>query len=571
MTYELGISLEAFAQSLGAAPEPEPEPEPSRSGRGGSAGRAGARDVPRGARGIAQAGAGRVTGSTTEWRDADKQSIDAWLNLHLIARRMPAGEDSRVLADVALARVIPLAAELPEDLPFVGVHAPTKPSATVIEPWIEQVEELGGTPESGTLLATGVELGLLGVDRRIDERAAAVIVAGFELDTVQGALDRDRAPGTARPADRLDRRAARGHGRHRPGLAALLRELCKNDQALAALKRTAMAHPSLAVMSVYLWAVVDRYPDRRGQSAKTLLMLDSHAVSDVRALWGDDGPQTKEEHAELLRVFHDAERRPPELDVKRASALLMEESIEAPDKGDPLALALRGLPNHLELPAYCAWYASARRPGSTHRFDAWGRVAARALAPNHDVPPLRSEELLTIVARELVSPQTLEGYFDAIERLREAAGAKRFDEAMTFALDQRAARRRGPARAARRHVQHLGEGPERHRPQPPRRGPRAGRPPVSPRRRRDPLAPRPAPPGRVGRVHRPPQQQVAALPPTPAFACPMMRGSCCASWTASSPRSCCTWPRSSASPRRSTRAEDRRRARGRTARRRATP
>ena len=81
---------------------------------------------------------------------------------------------------------------------------------------------------------------------------------------------------------------------------------------------------------------------------------------------------------------------------------------------------MRTGPVDLELPAYCAWYASARRPGSTHRFDAWGRVAARALAPNHDVPPLRSEELLTIVARELVSPQTLEGYFDAIERLREA-------------------------------------------------------------------------------------------------------------------------------------------------------
>ncbi|MDA0170688.1 hypothetical protein OJ998_16420 [Solirubrobacter taibaiensis] len=372
--------------------------------------------------------------STTEWRDADKKSIDAWLNLHLLARRMPAGEDSRVLADAALARVIPLAAELPEDVPFVGVHAPTKPSAGVIEPWIELVEELSGTPESGTLLATGVELGLLGADRRIDERAAAVIAEGFELDTVQGALTEIGRQALLDPligsiAEQLAETVANDLTR-RP----LLRELCKNDQALVALKRTATAHPSLAVMSVYLWAVVDRYPDRRGQSAKTLLMLDPHAVGDVRALWGDDGPQTKEEHAELLRVFHDAERRPPELDVKRASALLMEESIEAPDKGDPLALALRGLPNHLELPAYCAWYASARRPGSTHRFDAWGRVAARALAPNHEVPPLRSEELLTIVAHELVSPQTLEGYFDAIERLREATGTKRFDEAMTFAL-----------------------------------------------------------------------------------------------------------------------------------------
>jgi len=114
-----------------------------------------------------------------EWRDADRKSIDAWLNLHLLARRMPAGEDSRVLADAALARILPLVAELPEDLPFVGAHAPTKPSAAVIEPWIAQVEEASGTPESGTLLAAGVELGLLGVDRRIDVRAAAVIVEGF--------------------------------------------------------------------------------------------------------------------------------------------------------------------------------------------------------------------------------------------------------------------------------------------------------------------------------------------------------------------------------------------------------
>jgi hypothetical protein len=129
-----------------------------------------------------------VTSSTTEWRDADKRSIGAWLNLHLLARRMPEGEDSRVLAEAALTRILPLVAELPEDLPFVGAHAPTKPSASVIEPWIEQVEEASGTPESGTLLAAGVELGLLGVEPRIDERAAAVIVEGIELDTVQGAL-----------------------------------------------------------------------------------------------------------------------------------------------------------------------------------------------------------------------------------------------------------------------------------------------------------------------------------------------------------------------------------------------
>jgi hypothetical protein len=373
--------------------------------------------------------------TVADWREADREAVDAWLNLHLIARRLPADAHSAALAEAALAHILPLTAELPEELPFVGVHAPTKPSGRTLEPWIEQVEAARGTPESGTLLAHGVELGLLGLDETVDERAAAVIVEGFELETVQAAMTEigrqallDPLVGTVAEllADTVDADLGR-----RP----LLRELCRrNDQALLALKERATGAPSLAVMSVYLWAVVDRYPERRAQSAKTLLMVDPHAVGDVRALWGEDGPQTREEYAELFRVFHDAERRPPELDVKHASALLMEHSLEDVDKGDPLALALRGLPNHLELPAYCAWYAAARRPGPTHRFDAWGRIATRGLAPHHDVPPLRNEELLQIVATELVSPRTLDGYFEALERLREAAGAQRFDEALVFAL-----------------------------------------------------------------------------------------------------------------------------------------
>ncbi|MBE2317072.1 hypothetical protein DVA67_013910 [Solirubrobacter sp. CPCC 204708] len=373
--------------------------------------------------------------TTAEWQQADREALPAWLDLHGQARRMPAGADSRLLAETALAHVLPLLDELPEDVPFVGVHAPTKPSAQTLEPWLEQVEAARGTPESGTLLAAGVELGLLGVDPDADARAAAVIVEGFELDTVQHALTEIGRQALLDPligsvAEQLADRVATD-----VSLRPRLRELCQNDAAIVALKQRATAHPSLAVMSVYLWAVVDRYPERRAQSAKTLLMLDPHAVADVRALWGEDGPSTKDEYAELLRVFHDAERRPPELDVKRAQALLMEQPLDGElDKGDPLALALRGLPNHLELPAYCAWYAAARRPGPTHRFDAWGRIAARALAPTHDVPPLRAEELLQIVARELVSPQTLDGYFDAIERLRDATGHQRFDEALAFAL-----------------------------------------------------------------------------------------------------------------------------------------
>ncbi|RKQ92527.1 hypothetical protein C8N24_2377 [Solirubrobacter pauli] len=373
------------------------------------------------------------------WEDAHRASLDAWLELHQVARRLPATADSALLADTALEHVVPLAQELPGELPFVGVHAPTKPSPAALAPWIDQLEQAAGTPEAGTVLAAGVELGLLGIDSDTDDRAAAVIVADYEHETVQAAVREIGKqalldPLIAKVAERLADAVTTDLDR-RP----LLRELCKNDQALIALKHRATSSPSLAVMSVYLWAVVDRYPERRPQSAKTLLLLDQHAVGDVRALWGDDGPQTKEDVAELLKVFHDAERRPPELDVKHASALLMEAPLAEVDPADPLALALRGVPHHLELPAYCAWYAAARRPGPTHRFDAWARFAARALAPSHDVPPARAHELLEIVANELIEPQIVDGYFDAIERIRAAAGEPSFDQTLVYALTNRLA------------------------------------------------------------------------------------------------------------------------------------
>lgn len=371
-----------------------------------------------------------------EWLEADREALGGWLALHQAARRLPATEDSKLLAETTLIHVLPLATELPEDLPFVGAHATTKPAGETLEPWIEQVERASTTPESGTLLAAGAELGLLGLSPAVDDRAAKVIIDGFELDSIQAALTEIGRqalldPLVAKVAEQLADTVAEDLDR-RP----LLRTLCKNDQALLALKARATASPNFAVMSVYLWAVVDRYPNRRVQSAKTLLMLDPHAVGDVRALWGNDGPTSREDFPELFRVFHDAGRRPPELDIKHAGALLMEDSLDKPDKSDPLALALRSLDNHQDLAPYCAWYASARRPGPTHRFDAWGRIAARGLAPSHEVPELRQEELLQIVARELVSPQTLDGYFDAIERLRGAVGEPRFDAALTYQLTE---------------------------------------------------------------------------------------------------------------------------------------
>jgi hypothetical protein len=162
-------------------------------------------------------------------------------------------------------------------------------------------------------------------------------------------------------------------------------------------------------------------------------MLDSSAGADVRALWGEDGPVAAEEHAALLSTYHDAERDPPEHDVRRALGSLMDTSLDDVDRGNPLALALRGLDGHLEMPAYCAWYAAARRPGAGQRLDAWARIVARALgASEDDVPLERATELIRLAAAEFIAPKTLDGYFEALGRLRRASSG--FDRALTQAL-----------------------------------------------------------------------------------------------------------------------------------------
>jgi hypothetical protein len=367
------------------------------------------------------------------WLEADREALDQWLELHVLARRLPADADSRALADAALAHIVPLVAELPPEPPFVGVHNPTKPAKETLEPWIAAVEHAVGTPESGRLLANGVELGLLGVDADVDRRAAEVVVDGIELPAIQAALEGITRQALLDPligtiAEQLAETIDQD-----PNRRAALRDLCRNPAAYAALGELAQGHPSLAVMSVYLWATVDRDPSRRPTAARTLLMLDSSAGADVRALWGEHGPLAAEEHAALLSTYHDAEREPPEHDVKRALESLMSTSLEDVDRGNPLALALRGLDRHLEMPAYCAWYAAARRPGAGQRLDAWARIVARGLtAPEDDVPYERATELLKLAAEEFVAPKTLDGYFEALGRLRRASND--FDTALTQAL-----------------------------------------------------------------------------------------------------------------------------------------
>jgi len=193
--------------------------------------------------------------------------LDQWLELHVFARRLHADPASRALADAALTHIVPLVAELPEEPPFVGVHNPTKPAKETIEPWIAAVEAAVGTPESGTLLANGVELGLLGVDQDVDRRAAAVLVDGFDLPTVKVAME-----GVMRQAllDPLVGKIAEELAEtidDDPERRTVLRELCRNPAAYAALGDLAQRHPSLAVMSVYLWATVDRDPSRRPSAA----------------------------------------------------------------------------------------------------------------------------------------------------------------------------------------------------------------------------------------------------------------------------------------------------------------
>ena len=174
-----------------------------------------------------------MTSSTTEWRDADKRSIEAWLE-PASARR---GGCRRARTrgcwprrrSRASSRWSPSSRRT---LPFVGVHAPTKPSAAVIEPWIERVEAAERHARERHAARGGRRARAARRRRRIDERAATVIVEGFELDTVQAAVTEIARQALLDPliasiAEQLADTVATDLSR-RP----LLRELCKNDQAL---------------------------------------------------------------------------------------------------------------------------------------------------------------------------------------------------------------------------------------------------------------------------------------------------------------------------------------------------
>ena len=233
--------------------------------------------------------------------------------------------------------------------------------------------------------------------------------------------------------------AARRDGRRRAGAADGAARRCAATRRRT--RRSASSrseHPSLAVMSVYLWATVDREPSRRPSAARTLLMLDAAPAPTSARCGASTGRSPPRSTPRCCSTYHDAEREPPEHDVERALESLMSASLDDVDRGNPLALALRGLPDHLDMPAYCAWYAAARRPGhgaAARRVGADRRprpervrgrraVRARRRADRRSPPPSSS------------SRRRSTGYFEALDRLRRAT--------------TRASTRRSPTRSATR-------------------------------------------------------------------------------------------------------------------------
>ncbi len=174
-------------------------------------------------------------------------------------------------------------------------------------------------------------------------------------------------------------------------------------------------------------------------------------------------------------MFHDAERRPPELDVKHASALLMEDSLDERRQGRPARARAARPP---EPPRAARRTARGTRPrAAPGRRTASTRGAGSRPArspPTTTSRRARAEELLTIVAGELVSPQTLDGYFEAVERLRAATG----EQALRRGDDATRSRTRShdaddPHELLAVTFSIWAKAPERHRPDPARRRARA--------------------------------------------------------------------------------------------------
>ncbi len=374
------------------------------------------------------AGQGRVSLAATTANElpadaaVDRVALGEWAALHRAARGLPADNDSRSLAETALARIVPFAGELPEDLPTVPPGTPTQPGIGNLAPWLSRVES-ATTAACAPLVRDGLRLGLVGVNAAVDRRLARALSDRLEDGGVQ------RVMGTIGDRPELEHivvavteavadRAATDDGARR-----LTRELARSSVARATLQRRAAEQPDdFERLAIWLRCEVDRDPSRRGWAALQLASpaTTDHDNAEIRGLWGPEGPCTAGDHVELLDAYLRGGGQPPFADARRALDELMRQPFRRAQATDALGATLNRCDQRVRgQPSFLAWWASVTKPGVIYPFATWAPAAASAIAADERrVPADRWDELCQSVCRDIIRQRSAPDYSAGVKALR---------------------------------------------------------------------------------------------------------------------------------------------------------
>lgn len=352
--------------------------------------------------------------------DGSGQDFDEWSQLYAAARRSDDPE-ATALVDTALGRLLPRLGDPPAELPEVDPASPAAPSAGVLVKWLGLVSEAAGSERLGPSLAAGARLGLIGCNTALDKELATPIAADFADPAVEAAYGQLARAGNARVVEGVVLKLAAEAGAGR-GLDLLLRA---GAEPMAREAVRANADGSADFESLAAWEMLRAGSDFSARAAAVSRLARRAETAGheaaIRGLFGDGGPTSPEEHAELLGGWEATGREAPVLDCERALDCLAELPFsDAEDVGE-LFRVLRTGPRVVRAdPEFAAWDLHFEAAPERQAFCDWAKAASRLR--DNGLTALREEELRALAARVAVRSLGEDDYSQGIEILLREMG-----------------------------------------------------------------------------------------------------------------------------------------------------
>jgi hypothetical protein len=323
---------------------------------------------------------GQLAGLAAELPPAggDPAAIRAWSGLHALARHSET-PDSVAITDESLRRVLGSLDGAPVELAEARAEWPTVPSPGVLAGWLKLVSGAVGTADLGPLLFAGARLGLIGCNTALDRGVADLIAAGFGDPQVRQAYERIVAQHNdlvVRGVALALAAVAVADGPSAAEAVDHLREVAADPAAREAVRAHAEEDGGFDAAVAWELLRAGDDPARRASSVVALVARAQTAAHQerIRMLYGPEGPQTPEEHAELLNGWTRAGLDAPRQDCLEAAGCLATLPFSEREQAVPLFRLLRDTRVAAELAGeLLPWQLKLEPPPKRKRFSAWAR------------------------------------------------------------------------------------------------------------------------------------------------------------------------------------------------------